>query len=141
MLGLHLVNYHDIFMKGTFMCKEVSLTRRVKQPGISNYNDRFPRVPCNTAAKQSLFDLITDPENILDVLTTLKHKVSAPVGIYEPIIQKAIDRGTLTLPSWHEKQFAGAVVLVVMQCNGWTKTGKKQRFSKGIFSSGEIYSR
>ncbi len=123
------------------MCKDVKLTRIVKQPDNSDYNDLFPRVPCNTDAKQSLFDLITDPENILDVLTALKYKISAPIGLYEPIIQKAINHGTLTIPSWHEKQFSGAVVRVVMQYNGWLKTGKKQRFSKGIFSSGEIYSR
>lgn len=56
------------------MCKDVTLTRRVKQPDNSDYNDLFPRVPCNTASKQSLFDLITDPENILDVLTAPKYK-------------------------------------------------------------------
>lgn len=123
------------------MQNEVTLTRRVKQPHASMYSDQFPRVPCNTPSKQVLFDLITDPDNILDVLTALKYKKnSAPIGIYEGIIQEAIDRGTLTLPSWHEKQFAGAVVRVMMECNGWKKTGKKQRFSRGIFKSGEIYS-
>lgn len=52
-----------------------------------------------------------------------------------------IDSGTLSELDWNEKQFVGTSTSVVMQSNGWNKTGRKQRFSKGIFKSAELYSR
>ena len=118
-----------------------SVTNNVNQPSLTDYELDFPRVPCNTTPKQTLFEIITRPAHILEVLICLNHFNISPIGVYKKFIQSAIDRHEIGPLSHHEKQFVGVVTLAVMGCNGYTKTGKKQRFSKGIFKSGEIYSR
>ena len=121
--------------------KPVTISRQIHKPEIIDYERSFPRVPCNTPNKQSIFELITNPENINRAITVSEETGNSPVVVYESKITNAINDGEISPLNWHEKQFVGAVTLVVMESNGWTKTGKKQRFSKGIFKSAEIYTK
>jgi hypothetical protein len=119
--------------------KSVTVSHRVHKPEVVDYEEIFPRVLCNTPNKQSIFELITNPENIIRAITISEETGSSPIVVYESKISNAVNDGEISPLNWHEKQFVGAVTRVVMESNGWAKTGKKQRFSKGIFKSAEIY--
>ena len=111
----------------------------IKQPDIDEYNEFFPRMRCNTQNKQALFNLITDPNNIHRALIFVEETGKSPVFVYENKIKDAIHDGLVTQLTDHEKQFVGAATCVVMKTNDFDKTGRKQRFTKGIFSSAELY--
>ncbi len=117
----------------------ITVRRKIVQPDILDYKNKYPRVPCNTEKKEMIFEILTNPANINKVITVVELLGVSPIVIYETILSKAIDRGIIDGISWHEKQFVGTVACVVMESNGWKKTGKKQRFTKGLFRSAEIY--
>lgn len=111
----------------------------VEQPDMNDYDKMFPKMPCNTQNKQALFNLITDPDNIHRAIIFVEETNKSPVFVFGNKIQKAINSGVVTPLTGHEKQFSGAITRVVMEANEYTKTGRKQRFSSGIFSSAELY--
>lgn len=115
--------------------KTVKVKRKINQPEIVDYEKSYPTFPCEL----DLFDVIVDADNISRALTVVEEMGCSPVPVFESKIHKAIKDGKLTALNRYQKQFAGRAICVVMQCNGWSTTGKKQRFSKGIFSTGEVY--
>ena len=116
-----------------------TISYTINQPSIEDYNNSYLRMPCNSENKKKLFEIITLPENINGALLFAESTGSSPVSFYGKKIQLAIDKGSLEGLDWHEKQFVGSATCFVMESNNWKKTGKKQRFSKGIFKSAEIY--
>lgn len=119
--------------------KLVTINQSINQPDISDYNSSYPKMPCNTENKEILFGIITQPKNIVSALIIAETTGNSPVSFYEKQIQSAINSGEIATLNPHEKQFVGTATCVVMESNGWEKTGKKQRYSKGIFTSAEIY--
>lgn len=111
----------------------------VNQPEVEDYNKSFPKMPINTPQKERIFMMVTEPRNILSALIVAEATGASPVAYYEKVIQHNIDIGRLKKLDNHEKQFVGTSTCVVMEANGWIKTGRKQRYSKGIFSAAEIY--
>lgn len=121
--------------------QSINVKHQINQPDLHDYNLSYKRMPCNTQKKQGIYDIIVNPDNIYRALIIAEETSSSPVSLYEKKIQTAINNGTLSTLDWHEKQFVGTVTCVVMESNGWRKTGKKQRFSKGLFKSAEIYTK
>lgn len=119
--------------------RTVKVTYTINQPEITDYNSTYPKMPCNSVKKEQLFEIISNPENIKSALIITEVTGSSPILFYEQKIQAAIDAGELSQLGAHEKQFVGTAACVVMESNGWEKTGKKQRYSKGIFTSAELY--
>jgi hypothetical protein len=119
--------------------KTIKIQKKIHQPEIEDYNSKYPKIPCNSDQKHNIFGIITDPDNILRALIITEETGSSPVGFYERKLDTAIKNGFLSELSWHEKQFVGTCICLVMEFNGWRKTGKKQRYSKGIFTSAERY--
>ncbi len=121
--------------------KSVTISYQINQPEISDYENSYSRILSNATKKQTIFDIITDPENINRALLATEETGKSPITVYEQKIANAISNGLIEKLSWHEKQFVGKVTCLVMESNSWVKTGKKQRFSKGVFKSAEIYSK
>jgi len=119
--------------------KSVIATYEINQPSLEDYNAKYVRMPCNTKIKEALFDIISTPKNINEAIIFTTSTGSSPIAYYENKIQDALDSGSIPSLNSHEKQFVGSVTCMVMENNGWKKTGRKQRFSKGIFKSAEIY--
>lgn len=119
--------------------KSVKVKYLINQPDISDYNLCYPKMPCNSPQKERIFEIISNPDNIQSALTITEATGSSPILFYEKKFQAAIKAGEINPLGSHEKQFAGTATCVVMESNGWKKTGKKQRYSKGIFTSAELY--
>ncbi len=119
--------------------RNATLKYNINQPDASDYNCLFPKMPCNTPNKQAIFNLITEPDNIHRAIVFVQESGRSPVLVFENKILTAINSGSVTPLSWHEKQFVGTATCVVMESNGFSRTGRKQRFSKGMFKSAEIY--
>ena len=119
--------------------RDATLSFKINQPEVYDYNEIFPKMPCNTPNKKAIFDLITAPENIHRAIVFVQESGSSPVYVFEKKIQNAINNSSVSPLTWHEKQFVGTATCAVMESNGFSRTGRKQRFSKGMFKSGEIY--
>lgn len=117
----------------------ITLSHNVNQPSVGDYNSRYDRMPCNTSNKQAIFDVLTDPENIHRIIIVIQETNISPISIYERKLQEAINNGVINPVTNHEKQFVGTVTRSVMEANGFSKSERKQRFTKGLFKSGEIY--
>jgi len=117
--------------------KTLVVEKKINQPEVNDYEKAYPTFPC----EMDLFEIIIDTDNISRVLTVVEEMGCSPVSVYESKIQKAINEDKLPELNWYQKQFVGRAACVVMERNGWAKTGKKQRFSKGIFKSAELYKR
>lgn len=117
----------------------MSLSYDVNKPEILDYEKLFHTRRCNSSNKIKLFDLITSPDTIHRAIVFVQEKGGSPIPVFENRLNKAINNGELLPLSWHEKQFFGTVVCTVMESNGFERTGKKQKFTKGIFKTGEIY--
>ena len=116
-----------------------TLSYIISQPDVEKYNELYPKMPCNTPNKQAIFDVITVPDNIHRAILFVQESGGSPIYIFEKKIQTAINNRSVTPLTWHEKQFVGTATCAVMESNGFYRTGRKQRFSKGMFKSGEIY--
>ncbi|UUY06684.1 hypothetical protein LRS11_12515 [Pseudomonas sp. J452] len=121
--------------------KEIELIIKIRQPDIHDYEELYPRIPCNSEQKKAIFRILTLPANIQAALVVAEETGSSPVTVHESKLQAAIERGDIQPLSWHEKQFVGTVTAVIMEFNGFEKTSKKQRFTKGLFKSAELYCR
>lgn len=131
-------NLHNAVAKEIKM-EKVIVSFEVQKPSIDDYNNQYSNMPCNSVRKENIFQIITNPTNICRALQFSDSTGSSPVAFYEKVLQSMIDTEELDELNWNEKQFVGASTCVVMQSNGWKKTGKKQRFSKGMFKSAELY--
>jgi hypothetical protein len=121
--------------------KEIELSIKIRQPDIADYEELYPRIPCNSEQKKAIFKIVTSPMNIHAAITVTEETGSSPVRVYESKLRAAIERGEIESLTWHEKQFVGTATAVVMEFNGWNKTSKKQRFTQGLFKSAELYCR
>ncbi len=63
----------------------------------------------------------------------------SPLLIFGPILERAVEDGLLDPLDDNDKQFVGSVVCTIMLANSCRRTYRKQRFSRGLFSSGERY--
>jgi hypothetical protein len=123
------------------MVRNESFTLGVMIPEVADYNSQLSRMPCNTPQKHEIFALLTETEHVARALIYVEETGSSPVSYYESYLANAIENRRISELSWNERQFVGTVASVIMEANGWQKTGRKQRFSRGIFSSGELYRR
>lgn len=129
-----IINWEEIV-------KEKIVKTVVFQPEMSDYKrGEYKHISCSTEQDKKIFKLLTEDSELINrILITVEEAGGSPIGYYEKHFQKAIQKGELSTLSNHDKQLAGAIVAVIMLANGWKKTGKKQRFSKGLFTTAEIY--
>lgn len=118
----------------------ISLNHSINQPSVEDYNTEYVRMPCNSENKQAIFQVLADPENIHRAIIFIEETGGSPIALYEGKLLKASESGWVEQLTNHEKQFVGTVTRFIMERNGFSKSDRKQRFTKGIFKSGEIYS-
>lgn len=84
---------------------------------------------------------LVDPVITAAVITCVNTVGNSPIRYYDKFVKEAITQGKLAPLSKSDRQFAGAVVCVIMESNGFEKTGDKDRITKKdrIFTQAEIY--
>ena len=116
-----------------------SMTLSLNRPSYKDHDAAYPTFLCNTGNKKAIFDLLTDDRSIVNSVMTSKLTGLSPMVAAEPILSQAIKEGKISELSSHEKHFVGTVLSSLLTANGAKKTNRKQKFSKGIFRSAEIY--
>lgn len=87
-----------------------------------------------------LFELLTRPASLLKAsFATDDLELPAVAGVAADCATEAAGRG-IDL-NGYARQFIGAVVCVVMEANGYVKTGKKRSIPHRSFTKGEVYRR
>ena len=123
--------------------KKVELSCSIVLIDLEDYEKSgHGHMPCNSPARVALFDFLTEPNLVSAVITCVKTAGNSPIRYYDPFLYKAIATGKLPVLSKSDRQFAGAVICVLMEANGFSKTGEKDRITKKerVFTQAEIYS-
>jgi hypothetical protein len=121
--------------------KATTYTLPVNVPSLEDFaSSRFKQYG-NFAQGEGryLFDLIMSPESFNTArIATLTFNLPAASGVAESCYQAALRESKANLRNF-DKQFIGAVICVLMESNGFEKTGKKKAIPHSAFTKGEMY--
>lgn len=111
----------------------------VEIPSIEEFAARYPPYgPFAAGEGKFLFGLLT-AENFLRCRFACELNLPAIVGIAS-ICDDAAEKQNIDLKQDNfKKQALGAMVSVLMEANGWEKTGERKAVSQRAFSKGAIY--
>ena len=94
-----------------------------------------------TGEGRFLLDLIMQPDVVLKAQVLAEFGLPSVLAVAEPCKQAIeANAGSLELGSF-TKQFIGAAICVLMEANGYKKTGTKKSVPHPSFSTGEFYER
>lgn len=122
--------------------KKVTINQTIHQIELPDYNKSgYHHMPCNSKNREALFSILTNPEITAIVISCVKAIGNSPIRYYDSFVKEAIAKGELAPLSKSDRQFAGAVACVIMESNGFAKTGNKDRITKKdrVFTQAEIY--
>jgi hypothetical protein len=120
--------------------KNQTISYTINLPETDDLLARYPRyTKLVTGEGQFLFELIMQPEMFLQCSILADFGLPSVLGVAEAC-RVAIDEdaGAISMDSF-TKQFIGAAVCVLMEANGYQKTGTKKSVPHPSFSIGEFY--
>ena len=108
-------------------------------PSVDEFAERFPQYG-NFAKREGrfLFDILVTPESFVRAKFATELGLPAVTGIAQISYHTVVEQSSL---EWRGflKQFIGAVVCVLMESNGFEKTGQKKSVSVPNFTKAEFY--
>ena len=119
---------------------EIKLTANI--PDLEDFEKKYP--PYKGIAKgegKVFFEAIMTPLSFHKCKCATEFNFPAVLGVAESCLNVARQSGFNDLKiENYLKQFIGAVVCVLMESNGFAKTGKKKSVPHHAFTKGEFYS-
>jgi hypothetical protein len=113
--------------------------RDVNLPSVKDFVAKYPHYSAVHSDERDLFDAIITPNNfLLAAAVTDSLRLPAVSALADQIEKVCGARGRLTS---FQKQLAGAITCVLMESNGYAKTGQKRAISRRGWSRGELYRR
>ncbi len=110
----------------------------VQCPTVEKFAKRYPQYgPFAKGKGRVLFELIISPESFISSKVATDLGFSAVLGVAEAC-SKSVKKSGNNIDNF-TKQFIGAVVCLIMENNGYQKTGKKKSIPHPDFSRGEVY--
>jgi hypothetical protein len=120
--------------------KTQTVRHAVKLPEVADFLDKYPRyTQLVQGGGRFLFDLIMQPDNLFLAQAASHYKLPSVLSVAE-CCRVAIEEheDSIELDSF-TKQFIGAAICVLMEANGYRKTGTKKSVPHPSFSTGEFY--
>jgi len=120
--------------------KTQTISYTINLPEIDDLLTRYPRyTKLVTGEGQFLFELIMQPEMFLRCSILADFGLPSVLAVAESCrVAVDEDAGAISMDSF-TKQFIGAAVCVLMEANGYQKTGTKKSVPHPSFSIGEFY--
>jgi hypothetical protein len=108
-------------------------------PSVEDFGARFRQYKNHAAGEgRAVFDLLMTPEALIYSKVATEMEFPAVAGIAEKAMREIHSHREHTD---FDKQFIGAVVCVLMEANGYHKTGTKKSIPHKDFTKGELYER
>ena len=120
--------------------KTQTVRHAVKLPEVADFLEKYPRYTQLVQGDgRFLFDLIMQPDNLFLAQAASHYKLPSVLSVAE-CCRVAIEEheDSIELDSF-TKQFVGAAICVLMEANGYRKTGTKKSVPHPSFSTGEFY--
>ena len=120
---------------------KVNYSRQVDIPSLTDFGNNFNPFKGMVPKYKDVFDYLTILEAIVAVLsfTDMKLNLSAITGVAAELHRSFFNKYSAS-GEWDDvKKFAGAVIRIIHEQNGYKATGKKGETSYKDFSVGEIY--
>ncbi len=130
---------YDIKIYGGIM-ENCSFTFVASIPSVEDFGEKFRQYK-NYAINEGsvLFNLLMSPESLIYVKVATEMGFPAVAGIAEKSVQEILKQGKKLTN--YDKQFIGAVVCVLVEMNGYQKSGTKKTVPHKLFTKGEFYER
>ena len=121
--------------------KKEGVEMSVMLVSIKEFLEKYPRFrTLMNNGGEELFNIIVKKEVFIDVSILTKYGYPSVLGVAEEC-QMIIEKSNQLKADGLTKQFIGAVVCVLMEANGYKKTGVKKSVPHSFFSVGEFYER
>ncbi len=115
---------------------------QVNIPEVTDLAALYPQYgPFARANGKFLFDLIASPTGFVNARVATEELALPAVAGIAKICYEAVQIQTVVAWDGYLKQYIGAVVSVLMQMNGFQKTGTKKAIPHPAFTKGEFYRR
>jgi hypothetical protein len=109
-------------------------------PSVDDFAKHYPQyAPFANSTGKNIFSLITKPESFMRLAIATDLGFAAVNGVAK-LCSMQMEKSGRVLDNF-TKQFIGAVVCCMMECNNFKKTGKKKSIHHADFSKGEVYHR
>jgi len=116
--------------------RTITYTKPVVLKNVEEFAARFPQYgPLARGEGRTLFDAAMRPEIFIDADALTRVRGLPAVTAVAVAVDGTVG-GTLT---GADRQFLGAVTCVLMEANGYAKTGKKRAIPHPGWSRGEVY--
>jgi len=115
------------------MLKTVTFTADI--PSASEFGGKYCAYKnFALAGGKELFELLMTPETLIAAKVATEMGFPAVAGIADRAFK--VNKSKL---SDYEKQYIGALVCMLMEKNGYSKTGRKREIPHKAFTKGEFY--
>ncbi len=113
---------------------------QVNVPDVNDLAALYPQyAPFARADGKFIFELIASPASYINArMATEELGLPAVAGVAK-ICHEAVQAQTVVAWNSYLKQYIGAVVSMLMQANGFQKTGIKKAIPHPAFTKGEVY--
>ena len=109
-------------------------------PSVEDFGERFHQYKNYANGEgRAVFNLLTSPESLIYAIVATEIGLPAVAGIAEKSVQEIIKQDK-KLTNF-DKQFIGAVVCVLIEMNGYQKSGTKRAVPHKLFTKAEFYER
>jgi hypothetical protein len=104
-------------------------------PTLNEFRARYPSFGDLAAgAAADVLDMVFQPASLLRVVGLIESTGdAAATALAEPFI------ALRPAPTDREKQLLGALTCLLLEMNGWQKTGTKRAIPHPLFNRGEVY--
>jgi hypothetical protein len=122
--------------------KKQMYRKQVNLPEVDDFLDKYSRYTKFVSGEgRFLFDLIMQPEVLVAAQVLADFKLPSVLAVAEQCrLATEESRGSVSLVSF-TKQFIGAAICVLLEANGYRKTGIKKSVPHPSFTVGEFYER
>ena len=111
--------------------------KQVKLPSTKDFIARYPHYAVVETGERKLFDAVVTAENFIRAAAVTDSLQLPAVSAVADLVRNTCGvRGKLR---GFQKQLAGAIICILMQENGYKKTGQKRSISRAGWSRGELY--
>jgi hypothetical protein len=113
--------------------------KQVRLPSTKDFVGRYPHYSVVETAGRKLFDTIVTAESFVRAAALTDSLGLPAVSAVADVVSNTCGvKGNL---QGFQKQVAGAIMCVLMEENGYKKTGQKRSVSRQGWSRGELYRR
>ena len=127
-----------MYFKGNKM-KTKTYTKKINLPDLKEFSNAYPQFAGVAIGDgKFLFDIVMKPETYIQAMILTEYGMPAVTSVAELCFNEAKKRKGFKFTG-RVKQFIGAMIALLMNYNGYSKSGRKKSIIHRAYTRGEFY--